>query len=226
MSLTAKGKMVRASSTLVAFSAYGASLEDAVIYRVKTKSVTAENFFLSTRFDYRLRANNTWYWYSEASWEQNLPIGLDSRTSLKAGMGHLFLNSEKSSWRVDLGVGATREEPSNPPVGYHRDFGTFNITSNLKHRFNENVNYNADLTCTYRLEDTSDGMYVLKQSVKVAMTKRTSLSVGFDMNYRTRPALLSVRVFTENDPPEPLGNILVPAKKLDTVATTSLVFVF
>jgi putative salt-induced outer membrane protein YdiY len=226
MTLAVKGKLVQAQNTLTALSAYGASLDDAVVQRTKTTSVTAENFNLSTRFDYRLRAKDRWYWYSEASWEQNLPTGLNSRTSIKAGMGHLFISNNRSSWRADIGMGGTREEPSVRPAVYTRDFGTINVTSNLKHTFNDNVNYNADLSCTYKLENTQDSVYILKHSLRVAMSRRTSLSIGYDMYYRNLPALKSVAVYTEDYPPVALGHIVIRAKKLDTTATTSFVVNF
>jgi hypothetical protein len=46
------------------------------------------------------------------------------------------------------------------------------------------------------------------------------------MHYRNKPTLIPVKVFSPGDPHEPIGEITISAKKLDTVATTSLVVSF
>jgi putative salt-induced outer membrane protein YdiY len=216
--------MNRVENTLVGISGFGTSLDDWVLRRSKTKSIAVENYFLSTRYDHRLGANGKWYWFGETSWEQNQPAGLNSRTAFRAGMGQIFLSTDKSSWRVDAGLGATREIPIIPRAGFKKYFGTANLTSSLRHKFNDNVNYNADLTCTYNIRIMRDRVYVLRQKLQVTMTRRTSLSIGYDMNYRNNPAQISVRVYTEDYPPIHIGNIITKAKKLDVLATTSLVF--
>ncbi|MCL1908079.1 MAG: DUF481 domain-containing protein [Holophagaceae bacterium] len=225
MTLTVKGGMIRSKSTYVGFTAIGSSLEDAIVREDRTSSVTAENYSLSGRFDYRLKDRDKWYWYGGSSWEQNLPIGLESRAAVTAGVGRILADTDYK-WRVDAGLGVTREEPTVVPPGFQKDFGTFNLTSSFARSFNGNISYNADLACTYNLKKMEDRLYVFKQGLTVTMAKGTALKVGYDMNYRNIPGLVSVRTYNSEDPPVFLGNLIISAKKLDTLATTSLVISF
>ncbi|MCL1893655.1 MAG: DUF481 domain-containing protein [Holophagaceae bacterium] len=225
MTLTINGGMIRSETTFIRHSGKGTSLDNATVYEERSSSVTAENYTMSARFDYRLKDKDRWYWYGGTSWEQNLPIGLESRTAISAGMGRILADT-KSKWRIDVGLGATREQPTYPPAGYQNEFGTFNLTSSYQRTFHGNINYNTDLECTYNLKKIEDSLYIFKQGIAVTMTKGTSLKIGLNMNYRNIPGLISVAAYTPDTPPEHLGNLIISAKKLDTTATTSLVISF
>jgi hypothetical protein len=224
--LTIKGGMIRSQTVLTSIIAVGSSLDDVIVSKSSSSSVTAENYFLNGRLDYRLKDKDRWYWYSGASWERNLPIGLSSRLAVTIGLGRIFANAEKTKWRVDAGIGATREEPVVVSHGFQRDFGTLNLTSELRHKFNDNVNYSADLAFTDNLKESDEWMLVFKQGLTVTMTRGTALKIGFDIHYRNKPSLLSVKAHTTDNPPVALGDITIRAKKLDTVTTTSLVITF
>jgi putative salt-induced outer membrane protein YdiY len=224
--LQVKSRVIRTEATYERRTAIGPSLEEAVVRESHSSSVTAENYFLNVRLDHRLKDKDRWYGFSGTSWEQNLPIGLDNRYTLTAGVGRILADKGKSNWRVDAGFGATREEPVIVPAGFQKDFATFNLASSFRHRFRENISYNADFSCTYNLRELEDSLAALKQGLTVTMTKGTALKVGLDMNHRNKPALISVRAYTADDPPVVLGSLALPAKKLDATATTSLVISF
>jgi hypothetical protein len=226
ISLTVKGGMLRSDATLSTPIAYGTSLEDAIIEKIGKSTLTAENYYLNGRLDYRLKDRDRWYWYGGSSWERNVPVGLNSRLAVTGGIGHIFADTDKNKWRMDAGLGVTREIPTVIPQGFQKEFGTINLTSELKHSFNKSVSYNADAAYTYNLKESRDWIVVLKQGLKVAMTKGIALKVGLDANYRNKPIMIPVKVHSLTDPSELLGNLVFPGKKLDTVATTSLVIAY
>ena len=224
--LAIKGSMVRSEAIVSSLSATGTSLEDAVVQKSRSSLITAENYSLNARLDYQLRDKHRWYWYSGTSWSRNLPVGLSARTTATAGLGRVVISAAKTTWRIDAGLGITREEPAYPPAGFQKDFGTFNLTSSFKHQFEGNINYNADLASAFNIKKTNDWLFTLKQGLTVTVTDHTALKIGFDINYKNVPNLLSVRAYTLDNPPVLLGNIVFEAKKVDTLATTSLVITF
>ena len=226
MSLTVKSGMIRSRATTSVFAATGTSLDDVLVLESRVSSVMAENYFLNARFDYRLKDTHRWYWYGGTSWDRNVPIGLDSRIAVTSGMGRIVADSEKTKLRVDVGAGLTREEPVVRPADYRRDFVTFNITGDFTRQMGPGVTYGANLASASNMRQSHDWLLTLKQGLTVAMYKGTALKVGLDMYYRNRPALIAVRAFTLDDPPADLGDVVFRAKKLDTVATTSLVITF
>jgi len=224
--LVLKCGAIRSESTKSTYTAVGGSLDDAAVRRDKSSSVTAENLFANARFDYRLKEKHRWYWYNGARWERNRPVGLDTRAALTVGAGRIFVDTEATKLRFDLGVGLTREDPVVRPDSYRRDFGTFNFTSELKQRVSPSVGYTADVSSAYDIKQSGGWLVVLKQGVTVAMRKNTAVKIGCDMNYRDIPPLILVPAYTDGDPPTHLGVIRVKAKKLDTVTTTSVVVTF
>jgi len=225
-SLALKGGMIRSETTLTSVSATGESLDDAVVKESKSSSVTADRYYLNARLDYRIKDKDRWYWYGGSSWERNLPVGLDERLAASAGLGRILADAKKTKWRVDVGLGITKEKPVIASGSFQKDFGTLNLTSELKHTFNGNINYNADLAFTYNLKNSDDWLTVFKQGITLTMTKGTAIKVGFDLNYRNMPSLISVKAYTPNNPPVFLGDIILRAKKLETITTTSLVVKF
>ncbi len=224
--LTLKVGAIRSESTLVQRYAFAQTMEEARVEEKRTTTLTAAAYFFSGRYDHRLKDKDRWYWYGATGWERNRPAGLENRTVATAGVGRIWLDSDRTKWRTDAGFGATREDPLVAPVDFQHTFGTFNFTSALKHRFNGTVDYTADLAAMENLRDTSDWVGVLKQGLTVAMTKRMALKVGLDLNYRNKPNLISVDVRLPEDTTSVLGKMIVKAKKLDTVTTTSLVITF
>lgn len=224
--LAVKLGAIRAESTLVQRFAIADSLEAAKVQEQRRTTLTAATYFLNARYDYRLKDKDRWYWYSASGWERNRPAGLENRFVATAGMGRIWLDSERSKWRTDAGFGTTREDPLVAPPDFRHTFATFNFTSSLKHRFNGSVDYAADLAATDNLRDTTDWIATFKQGLTVAMTRRMALKVGLDLNYRNRPNLIAVEVRTPADPTVVLGKVIIAAKKLDTVTTTSFVITF
>lgn len=225
-SLVLKLGMMRAASTAVNRTVVGASLDQAVLVETRTRSVTAENYLLSGRYDYRLKDKDRFYWYGGLSWERNRPAGLNGRVTTALGLGYIWVDGTLTKFRTDAGLGATREDPVVAPPGFRRRYGTFNLTTSLKRRFNGSVDYAADLVVASNLQTRSDHQSTLKQGLMVAMTRRMGLKVGLDLAYRSQPNVIAVAVLSPAVPPVSLGTLNVPAKKLDTITTTSLVITF
>lgn len=226
MALVLSGKMIKSAGVIERMSATGPSLDELEVKENNATSVTAEKYFLRARFDYRLKDRDRWYWYGGTSWEQNLPVGLASRTDVTAGLGRILADSAALRWRADAGLGAKREAPTFPRPGFQKESGTFNLTSSLRFSIRENLSYGADLANIWDLKKFDDRVLTLKQSLSVSMTERTALKIGFDVSHRNLPALISVRAFASGDPPAYIGSVVVRAMKLDSEATTSLVVAF
>jgi hypothetical protein len=224
--LAVKCGTIRSESSSSSFTATGDTLEGAVVHEGRVSSVTAENLFMSARFDYRLKDKDRWYWYGGSRWERNRPIGLEARAAVSVGAGRIVADAGGTRWRLDIGVGATREDPVVRPAAFRRDFGTFNLTSELKQGMGPAVGYAADLSTTYDIKQSGGWLVVLKQGLTVAVYRATALKVGYDVSYRNVPALISAPAHTPGPEPAYLGEVLIQAKRLDAVATTSLVVTF
>lgn len=224
--LSLKASAVRANSTVVTRSATGTSLDDAVVNEQRITTTTAEMFGVGGRLDHRLKEKDRYYGFVAANWERNRPAGLDSKTSAILGSGRIWADSDATKFRTDLGVGWSHERPVVIPDGFKTSYGTANLNSQLKQKIGTTTLYTMDLAVSDNLSDTQDWQGALKQGLTVSISKRLALKVGYDLLYRNRPNKIAVEVFSTGLPPVSLGTVAIPAKKTDSVATTSLVVTF
>jgi len=221
-----KAGAIRANSTLVTHGAVGNSLQDYALSETRTSTTTAESYFLNGRYDHRLKDKDRWYWFGGAGWERNRPAGLDNKYTSMLGFGRIWADSDRTQFRTDAGFGFTYERPLVPPANFQSHYATFNFTSLLKQRIGAATLYTLDLTATDNLADSPDYSGTLRQGLTVSINRTLALKVGYDVTYKNRPNLIPVEVFTSAAPPVSLGQVSVPAKKTDTVFTTSLVITF
>jgi putative salt-induced outer membrane protein YdiY len=218
-----KAGAIRVNTTVVTRAATGNSLQDYLLHENRIPTTTAEAYFLNGRHDYRLKEKDRWYWFGGAGWERNRPAGLDNKYTSMAGFGRIWADSELTRLRTDAGFGYTHEQPLVPSANFQSNYGTFNLTSQLKQKIGAGSLYTADLTLTESLSEGQDYLGVLRQGFTVSINKTMALKVGYDVTYKNQPNLIQVEVFTNALPPVSLGKISVPAKRTDTVFTTSLV---
>lgn len=223
---TVKAAAIRVSTTTVARSATGTSLDDAVVTETRTRATTAESYTVQSRLDHRFREDGRFYAFGAAGWERNRPAGLENRYTTGAGVGYIWIESDRTTFRTDGGFGWTREQPLIEQPGFKGRFGTANLAALYKQKIGAASLYTAELNGTQNLSTGEDWFGVLKQALTVSLNKTLALKVGYDMAYRNRPNLIPVDVYDLSVPPVNLGQVSVEAKKLDTVFTTSLVVTF
>ncbi len=221
-----KAAAIRVNTTVVTHSATGTSLENYQLTDERTNTTTAESYLLNGRYDYRLKDKDRWYWYGEAGWERNRPAGLGNKYNSMTGFGRIWADSERTKFRTDAGFGYTHEQPLVPPDNFQSSYCTFNLTSQFKHKVGASSLYIADLTLTDNLSHSQDYQGVLHQELTTSINKTLAMKLGYDVTYKNHPNLILVDVYTNTLPSESLGTISIPAKKIDTAFTTSLVITF
>jgi len=224
--LVAKGGLLRVASASVTRSASGSSLEEAAVTETREWKTTAENYFLNLRNDNRLRASDRWYWYAGLGWERNRPAGLEDRFAGSGGFGHIFVDSPLARFRADLGLGFTDEIPVVESPDTRRGYWTANLNAELKRSIGGSAGYTLELNVVEDLTNSPDRQITLKQGLSAAINRSLALKVGYELKHRNRPNLIAVTVHSHADSTVILGNTYIPARKLDTLLTTSLVATF
>lgn len=223
---TLKASAVRVSTAVISRTATGTSLDDAVVRETRTTTTTAETYVLNGRYDHRLKEKDRFYAYAGAGWERNRPAGLDGRTNGSAGVGYIWVDTPGTRFRTDGGFGWTYERPVVSTVGFRDHYGTANVSAQLKQKLGANGVYTAELALVENLADTADFQGTLRQALTVSLNKTLAVKVGLDVAHRNEPNLIAVEVFSLDTPPISLGKVSVPARRTDTLFTTSLVITF
>lgn len=215
--------MLRASSETVARKAFGTT-GAFTLEETRTKTTVADQVYANLRFDRKFK--DVWYAYAGAGWERNRPAGLDGRTSAALGVGRTWIADARTTFKTDLGLGHTWESPVVADPAAKTRYGTGVFTAKFARKIGTAAEYTADLGFTENLTDTQDWTGVLRQGLAVSLNKRLALKVGYDLATRNRPKLLAVDLYASPMAPAPAGSVSVPAKKTDSLFSTSLVLTF
>ncbi len=188
---------------------------------VPEAELTAEYYFGRGRYDYKL--SDRLFVTTGAGWERNRFSGIDNRWLVDAGLGYIFVNTERTSFRGGLGLTYTSEDYT---VDDDRD-GSF-VGARAGWDFRQKLFDNTTLTHTLladeNLEDTEDLRLDSQLGLHVAMSSRLGLRLNWRLLWDNQPALAEFPLF--------LGGIdtgttvLAPYKKTDQGFSVSLVFSF
>jgi putative salt-induced outer membrane protein YdiY len=213
------GGGLRASSSPDA--RYAVGTPDAFDVVVPDAELTAEYYFGRGRYDYRL--SDRLYYSAGAGWERNRFSGIESRWLADTGVGYIFENSERTSFRGALGVTYTKES-------YTADTGDSSfVGARAGWDFRQKLLDNATLTHTLlvdeNLEDTDDLRLDSQLGLHVAMSSRLGLKVNWRLLWDNQPALAELPLLGPGGADTGLA-VLAPFKKTDQGFSVSLVFSF
>nr|WP_320132039.1 DUF481 domain-containing protein [uncultured Holophaga sp.] len=224
--LIIKSGILKVSSATVTRSASGNTLDDATVTETRVWSTTAESCFLNLRKEEKILKGDRWYWFSSLGWERNRPSGLDARYTGSLGMGRLLLDGEPTRLRMDLGLGYAEERPTVPDSTTRDGYWTTALNMEFKRKLGASAMYSADLMALEDLSDTQDWQTNLKQALTASLNKTLALKVAYEYRYRRVPKLVAITAYSIDDSSVSLGSVYIPARKLDTLLTTSLVATF
>jgi putative salt-induced outer membrane protein YdiY len=211
---------IRAETTTITRSATG-DPNNPTVTESKFSEKTAENYYLNGKYGHTISERT--FWYASAGWERNEFAGVKNRYSGSGGVGNIWVDKEKMSWRTDYGVTYTDQEDvvDNPMVD--SSFAGVRASSTYKQHFGDKTKttYGNDTILDYNIDETDDRRANMINWVAVGMSDMLALKVSLQWLYDNLPSLELVP-FT----PAPPATVAVPLDELDTIFTTSLVVNF
>ena len=211
---------LRASSSPDAGYAVGTPGDFEIV--IPEAGLTAEAYYGRGRYDYKL--SDRLYYTAGAGWERNRFAGLDNRWLVDTGIGYIFLNNERTSFRGAVGVTYTSEDYT---IDDGRDGSFFGARAGWD--FSQKLFANATLTHTLvldeNLEETEDLRVDSQLGLHVAMSSRLGLKVNWRLLWDNQPAIAEYPLFPPGGPYTG-ETVLAPYKETDQGFSVSLVFSF
>jgi len=211
---------IRAESTTTTRSATG-DPNNPTVTEIETTEKTAEHYYLNGKYSHTV--TERFFWYAGAGWERNIFAGIKNRYSGGGGVGNIWVDKEKMTWRTDYGVTYTDQEDvvDNPMVD--SSFAGLRASSTYRQEFGEKTTttYGNDTILDYNIDETDDWRADMTNWVAVGMSDRLALKVSLQWLYDNLPSLEAVP-FSPAPPP----TVGVSLDDLDTIFTTSLVINF
>lgn len=196
--------------------------EDFVVEEESESELTAENYYVRTRFDRSLSERS--FLYGGVSWIRNTFTGIDARWTLVGGGGFTVWETERSHFHVDLGGTYTVE---NPTVGGtpSQDFAGIRFSWDYGRRLAESAEFTSVLVVDENLDDSEDVRGDFTNAISVSISKTLALRTSLQLLYDAQPALEEVPLFTADA--EPTGEtVLAELDELDSLLTVAIVLTF
>ena len=190
---------------------------------VPEAETTAEAYFGRGRYDYKL--SDRLFYTVGAGWERNRFSGLDNRWLVDTGLGYIFVNNDRTSFRGAAGVTYTSEDYT---VDDGRDGSFFGARAgwDFRQRLFSNTTLTHTLIADANLEDTDDLRADSQLGLHVAMSSKLGLRVNWRLLWDHQPALAEYDLFAPGTGGNTGLTVLAPYKEVDQGFSVSLVFSF
>jgi putative salt-induced outer membrane protein YdiY len=212
---------IRASSSS-ADVRYAIGTPDDFEVQVPDAEPTAASYYGRGRYDYKM--SDRLFLTAGLGWERNRFSGIDSRWVGDAGVGYIFLNNDRTSFRASTGITWTSE---NDTIEDGRDtsFVGARVGWDFQHKLFESTTFTHTLVADENLEQTDDLRVDAQFGLQVAMKKGLGLKVNWRLLWDNQPALSEVPLVGSGGVPTGL-TVVAPYKELDQGFSVSLVFSF
>ncbi len=209
---------IRASSSPDARIAVGTPSDFEV--QIPETEPTAEAYYGRGRYDYKL--SDRLFYTLGAGWERNRFSGIENRWVVDTGVGYIFLNDARTSFRAAAGITYTSEDYTAPD---DRD-GSFigaRVGWDFRQQLFSATTFTHTLVGDQSFEDSAARRLDAQFGLHVAMSSKLGLKVNWRILYNNLPPSTEVPLFTTGGVPTGL-TVLAPYKKTDQGLSVSLVF--
>ena len=212
---------IRASSSS-ADARYAIGTPDDFEVRVPDAEPTAASYYGRGRYDHKL--SDRIFYTVGVGWERNRFSGIDSRWVGDTGVGYIFLNNARTSFRASAGVTWTNEKDTVED-GRDRSFVGARLGWDFHQQLFESTTFTHTLVADENLAQTDDLRVDAQFGLQVAMTKALGLKVNWRLLWDNQPALSEVPLLGSGGASTGL-TVVAPYKELDQGFSVSLVFSF
>ena len=213
---------LKVKTTTISLSAVGTP-PDVERIEDKDSETTAENYFLTGRYDRKI--GERLFWFTGAGWDRNQFAGIQNRYVGFAGVGHKWFDTERRKWRTDYSATATKQENVFDDPDFDDTFLGIRLTSTFLQKFGDNDagTFGNDTIVDENLDETEDWRVNMTNWVALNMTTHLALKVSLQWLYDNLPSLKAVDLFDPADPGNTTDTYPVELEELDSIFTTALV---
>jgi putative salt-induced outer membrane protein YdiY len=221
-----KAGFIRAETTTktrIAVAPDPANLENYEVVKKDHSQTGLEFYHINGRYDHKI--SERLFWYGGAGWERNRTAGVLNRFGMAGGVGKIWRDRPDLKFKTDAALTLTHEEDVVHTPGVDEFFAGLRFTYDLSRKLSGNTEYTSFSALDENLQQGHDLRWEMDSAVKVSMSKRLALKVGYRTLFDNLPASVSIPL--ESPEGTPTGtSVLARLGKWDTIFSTSLVYSF
>jgi len=208
---------IQTTTTRVTRTARGTS-DDYQLEESTDSELSAENYYLRTRLDWRLSERTTAF--TKSDWTRNTFAGVKRRAVNTFGISTRWIQRER--WRLSSGYGATYTFQTDVVPDPEAPGSFFGLQLSADHwmKLAENAEWTSTLVMDGNGADVPDVRGNWTNARSVAMNDQFALKTNVRLSFDNRPALVGVPLVSHGG--EAAGTINVSRRKLDRVLTFAL----
>lgn len=210
---------LQAESTTTSREAFG-TVDDFRVVERSTTETTAEKYGFGLRYDRSINERLTWF--LGATWERNELSGFRDRTTLLAGVGQIWSDTESTRFRTDYGVTYTQQDDLIENRALSDGFAGLRLGYDLWHQVTPSTTFESRLGIDANLDETDDLRADLVNALQVAINGHLALKVSLQLLYDNLPALTAVPLFDAVGIPTG-DSVTAELDELDSILTVALV---
>ena len=139
------------------------------------------------------------YIYGNASYEDNRFNNFENQSSLSAGWGRRWYESEKATFDADIGPGIKRDVLRQSPTQDEETNTSAILQAQglYKRKINEHVDFTQSLVAKYAVKSDENSTYKAETSISSKLVDTLQLKFSFIVDYNTEVEAESENVNTE-----------------------------
>ena len=149
--------------------------------------LTAKRLSLNIRDEYSLTPRM--FVFGQNLYLRDVFKDIDYLIAPTAGVGYKLLNTERTKFAVDGGVGAVWEK--NPGLDVHPS-GALTFGEKISHLLTPTTTLTHAFTALWKTQDFDDALYVVGAGIAVSISTRTQLKVEWLDTYKNKPPSVDV----------------------------------
>ena len=214
-----EGGGVRTESVIVRREARGTA-ESFEVVKNEDREKTAEAYFARARYDRAV--SDVFFLFGGLDWLRNTFAGIDSRSQLAIGAGNIWADTETNRFRTSYAATYTLQDDvvENPDVA--DSFAGVQAGWEYWRRLTGSTEFDSRLVGDLNLDDTDDMRADFTNALTVAMSNTLALKPSVQLQWRNRPSLTAVPLFTTGGAPLD-QSVLTPLEKTDVLFRLALV---
>jgi hypothetical protein len=194
--------------------------DDFFIEENESRETTAENYFARLRYDRKL--GEQLVVFAGADVLRNTFAGIDSRTLIATGAGHVWVDNENVRFKTNYGVTYTFQQDVVTNPFFKSNFPGTRLALDLRRKLTGTAAWESALVSDLNFSDTDDVRLDFTNAMPVSVSSTISLKPSLQLIWRNQPALREMDLFAP-DGVATGEKVARPLEKLDSFFTLALV---
>ena len=207
--------------------AVGTGQNDFVADEFKERSLDAFRLYLFS--DYKRTISDRFFWQVGANWDKDDDAGIESRFVGYAGVGNVWVDSDRSSFSTSYALSYTSRTDEIEDPDNDGQFIGGRLAWNFMQKVLDSSEITNDMTFFMNFDQMKDNRFINTTALTTSMSSKLSIRLSAEFRYSNLPSLEEIDLY-DGDPSAAgsslIGTVNARKEKLDSIFRATIVVNF